>query len=298
MTNFVSSYKDLPIYAYQFQTKFRNELRAKSGIMRGREFLMKDLYDFSRSKEEHEKFYEKMKEVYMTIFKRLGIGDQTYLTMSSGGSFSKYSFEFQTITDAGEDTILYDEKTGVAVNKDDDSEDIFADFGIDRSSLDLKEARSVEVGDIYSLGEKYSKALGLTYKNEDGKEQYVYMGSYGLGLGRLMGTIVEALSDEKGIVWPGSVAPFTYHLLCLSKESRIKNQADKIYDQLRGKNIEVLYDDRDVSVGVKFADADLIGIPKQMIVSEKTLEKGTEAIEIKNRKDGTTTQGNVGDIEL
>jgi len=286
MTNFVSSYKDLPIYAYQFQTKFRNELRAKSGIIRGREFLMKDLYDFSLNKEEHEKFYESMKEVYMNIFTRVGIGEQTYLTMSSGGSFSKYSFEFQTITDAGEDVILYDEKKKVAVNKDDYSEEIFKDFGLDEKDLNLKEAKSVEVGDIYTLGEKYSKTLGLTYKDKEGKDQNVYMGSYGIGVSRLMGTIVEVWSDENGLVWPLAVAPFKIHIIDLGgSDSEAGSYAKELYSDLQKSGVSVLYDDREgVRAGEKFADADLLGMPFRVVVSKKTLAEGK--LELKNRKTG------------
>ncbi len=286
MTNFVSSYKDLPIYSYQFQTKFRNELRAKSGIMRGREFLMKDLYDFSLNKEEHDKFYESMKQVYMNIFTRVGIGEQTYLTMSSGGTFSKYSFEFQTITDSGEDVILYDEKKKVAVNKDDYSEEIFKDFGLDEKDLDLKEAKSVEVGDIYTLGEKYSKTLGLTYKDKEGKDQNVYMGSYGIGVPRLMGTIVEVWSDDNGLVWPESIAPFKVHIIELGgSDSEASSYAKELYADLQKSNISVLYDDRDdVRAGEKFADADLLGMPFRVVVSKKTLAEGK--LELKNRKTG------------
>ena len=281
MKNYISSYKDVPVYAYQFQTKFRNELRAKSGIMRGREFLMKDLYDFSLNKEKHDKFYEKMKEVYMSIFTKMGIGEQTYLTMSSGGSFSKYSFEFQTITDAGEDTIMYDEDKKIAINKEDYSEEIFKDFGLNKEDLNFKEAQSAEVGDIYTLGEKYSKALGLTYKDENGEEKNVYMGSYGIGISRLMGTIVEVFNDEKGIIWPKSVAPFDVHLINLNQEG----EALKIYDALTEKGIEVLMDDRDVRVGEKFADADLIGIPVRVVISPKSLEAGGVEVKRRNEKE-------------
>ncbi len=277
MTDFISSYKDLPVYTYQFQTKFRNELRAKSGIMRGREFLMKDLYDFSLNEEEHQKFYELMKDVYMKIFTRLGIGEQTYLTMSSGGSFSKYSFEFQTITDAGEDIILYDEDKKIAINKDDYTEEIFEDFNLNKDDYNFKEAKSVEVGDIYTLGEKYSKALGLTYKDERGEEKNVFMGSYGIGVSRLMGTIVEVFSDEKGIIWPEAVAPFKIHLISLGQNEK----AEKIYKQLQKDGVEVLFDDRDKKAGEKFVDADLIGIPYRVVVSKKSLEEG--GVEFKKR---------------
>lgn len=272
MKNYISSYKDLPVYVYQFQTKFRNELRAKSGVMRGREFVMKDLYDFSLDEEQHKQFYEKMKTAYMNIFTKVGLGDQTYLTMSSGGSFSKYSFEFQTISEAGEDVILYDEKEKIAINKDDYSEDIFKDFNLDKSKLNFKKAKSIEVGDIYTLGEKYAKALGLTYKNKDGEEKVVYMGSYGIGIPRLMGTIVEVFNDEKGIVWPRSVAPFNVHLVRLGASEEVVTQADALYETLKQNNIEVLYDDRDLRAGEKFADSDLIGIPVRVVVSENTLK--------------------------
>ncbi len=281
MKNFISSYRQLPVYAYQFQTKFRNEMRAKSGIMRGKEFVMKDLYDFSRNKEQHDAFYEEMKSVYMRIFTRVGLGDLTYLTLSSGGSFSKYSFEFQTLTDAGEDTILYDKERKLAINKDDYSEEIFVDFGLDKASFCFKEAKSVEVGDIYTLGEKYSRALGLTYTDEQGVVKPVYMGSYGIGVPRLMGTIVEVFADEKGLVWPEAVAPFRVHLLSLGQDE----EADRIYRELTSSGIETLYDDRAVSAGEKFAESDLIGIPYQVIIGKKTLESG-EA-EIKRRSDGS-----------
>jgi len=284
MKNFVSSYKDLPCYVYQFQTKFRNELRAKSGILRGREFLMKDLYSFSKDKKEHERFYEEMKEVYMKIFERLGFGDETYITISSGGSFSKYSYEFQTVTEAGEDIIyIVDEDKKIAINKDDFNDEVLKDFGLEKVVKDnLVQKKSIEVGDIYSLGEKYSEALGLSYKDQDGEEQFVYMGSYGIGVNRLLGTVVEVFSDEKGIIWPESVAPFQIHLLSLGQDE----QAGEIYKKLKENGIEVLYDDRDVKAGEKFADADLIGIPKRVVVSERSLKEG--GVELKKRGEEVT----------
>ncbi|MDD3498057.1 MAG: His/Gly/Thr/Pro-type tRNA ligase C-terminal domain-containing protein [Candidatus Moranbacteria bacterium] len=277
MKSYISSHKDLPKYAYQFQTKFRNELRAKSGVLRGREFLMKDLYNFSLNKKQHEEFYEKMKEVYMRIFTRIGIGDRTFLTMSSGGSFSKYSFEFQTVTDAGEDIIVLDKEKRVSINKSDFSEELLKDFGIDKDKMNFKEVKAAEVGDIYTLGEKYSKALGLTYKDENGEEKNVYMGSYGIGVPRIMGVVTEIFNDEKGIIWPESVAPFRVHLISLNKNE----EAEKIYNDLTGKGVEVFYDDRNARPGEKFADSDLIGIPYRVVVSEKSLEKG--GVEVKKR---------------
>jgi len=286
MKNFVSSYKDLPIYAYQFQTKFRNELRAKSGIMRGREFLMKDLYDFSLDEKDHKEFYELMKGVYMNIFTRVGIGDKTYLTMSSGGSFSKYSSEFQTITDAGEDTILYDEEKKVAVNKDHYSKEIFKDFGLNEKDFNLKEAKSVEVGDIYTLGEKYSKALGLTYKSKEGEDMNVYMGSYGIGISRLMGAIVEVWSDDHGLVWPEEITPFMFHLTPLGDDDKEVNvQAKELYDDLQKNGVSILYDDRKgIRPGERFADSDLLGMPYRIVVSKKTLAEGK--LEVKERRTG------------
>ena len=225
MKNFVSSYKDLPFSAYQIQTKFRNEQRAKSGLMRCREFLMKDLYSFSKNKEEHEEFYEKMKDVYMKVFKRLGMEDKTYLTISSGGSFSKYSYEFQTLSEAGEDEVyIVDEEKKIAINKDDFNDEVLADFGLNLKESELKKVKSIEVGDIYSLGYKFSEAFNLTYKNKEGKEEFVYMGSYGMSPTRLLGAVVELSSDENGIIWPENIAPFKVHLIILNSKNETENE--------------------------------------------------------------------------
>lgn len=275
MKNFINSYRDLPVFPYQFQTKFRNELRAKSGIMRGREFLMKDMYSFTTTPEETDAFHEMVQKAYMNIFNRVGIGDRTFLTVSSGGSFSKYSHEFQTVSDAGEDVIHLSRERGIAVNDDDYSPEILKDF--DLEGVEFEKVKSIEVGDIYKLGTKYSEALGLLYTSEDGEEKPVNMGSYGIGVGRLMGTIVEALSDDRGMVWPESIAPYAVHLLSLGEEK----EAEKVYDTLTAQGIEVLFDDRDISPGEKFADSDLIGIPYRVIVSAKTVEAGM--IEVKKR---------------
>lgn len=281
MSNYVSSYRDLPFYAYQFQTKFRNELRAKSGIMRGREFLMKDLYSFCIDKKQHNQFYEKMKDVYMKIFTRLGIGDNTYITMSDGAPFSKYSYEFQTLTPAGEDIIMYDKEKKIAINKADYTEQIFEDFGFKKDEFNFQEGTSSEVGDIYTLGTKYSEPLGLKYTDENGKEHPVFMGSYGIGVNRNMGTIVEVHNDEKGIIWPLSAAPFQVHLMHLGTDKKVAQTAEKVYNDLTKAGIEVLYDDRQESAGVKLNDADLIGIPYRLVISEKTLKE--KSIEIKKR---------------
>jgi len=285
MKNHISSYKDLPIYVYQIQTKFRNEARAKSGLMRGREFMMKDLYSFSRSKEDHEEFYEKMKEVYMKVFNRLGMGDKTYITISSGGSFSKYSYEFQTLSEAGEDVVyIIDEKKRIAINKDDFNDEVIKDFGLSLNKDNLVGKKSIEVGDIYTLGYKYSEAFNLTYKNEEGKDELVFMGSYGMSPSRLMGAVVELNNDEKGIIWPETVAPFRIHLIAVGQDLSIKENSDKIYEGLKAQGIEVLYDDREgASAGEKFADSDLIGIPCRVVISKKTLAENS--VEIKQRKE-------------
>ena len=282
----ISSYKDLPKYIYQFQTKFRNETRAKSGIMRTREFVMKDLYSFNKDEEGFRDFYESCAEAYTKIFNRLGIGDKTYRTFASGGSFSKFSDEFQTVSDAGEDLIYINEATGTAINKEVNTEEVRKDLGWE--GVTLKEEKAIEVGNIFPLGTKYSDALGLTYKNEEGKEIPVVMGSYGIGPARAMGTVAEILSDKKGLVWPESISPFTYHLVVLDNgNEEVHADAERLFKAMETRGISVLYDDRDVRAGEKFADADLIGIPKRVIVSEKTLASGE--YELVERKTGSSS---------
>lgn len=278
---FSFSYKNLPLYLFQIQTKFRDEKRAKSGILRGREFMMKDLYSFHKDEKDMEEYYEKMKTHYKNIFDKSGIGDKTYITFASGGSFSKYSHEFQTITDAGEDIIFVCEKCKVAINKEIISEQKTCPAC---KNKDLIEKKGIEVGNIFPLKTKYSSPFGLKFTDKDGSQKDIIMGCYGIGLGRLMGAIAEVNKDDKGIIWPESVAPFAVHLLVLNNELRIKNYADEIYEELKKNNVEVLYDDReDATAGEKFADADLIGIPYRVIVSEKTLSQ--DKIEIKKRSE-------------
>jgi prolyl-tRNA synthetase len=291
MKSFIQSYRDLPKYVYQFQTKFRNEARAKSGIMRCREFVMKDLYSFSQNEEEHNVFYEKSKEAYKNIFKRTGIGHLTYLTFASGGMFSKFSHEFQTITSTGEDTIYVDENKGIAINKEVYNDEVIESLGLKKE--DLVENKAVEVGNIFTLGARFSDALGLKFKNEKGEEKSVFMGSYGIGPGRLMGTVVEVLSDDKGIIWPESIAPFKIHLLMLGGDETVKNSADELYNKLTENGIEVLLDDRiDTSAGEKFADSDLIGIPYRVVVSKRSLADG--GFEFKKR---TESNGKIVSLE-
>jgi len=277
MLDHVSSYRDLPIAVYQFQNKFRNEMRAKSGIMRGKEFLMKDLYTFSRDDEEHKERYGKAREAYIKIFERLGLGNYTYVTFASGGIFSPFSEEFQAISEFGEDTIFVDEVKKLAVNKEVLNDENLKILGLNRA--DLVEKRAIELGNIFNLGTRFSEPLGLLYKDENGDKRPVVMGSYGIGPTRLMGALVEILSDDKGIVWPKEVAPFQVHLVAVSRTGL--DIAEKVYKTLQAQNIEVLYDDRDVRAGEKFADADLIGIPTRVVVGEKSLE--SKMLEVKER---------------
>lgn len=280
---FVSSYRDLPFATYQFQNKFRMELRAKSGILRGREFIMKDMYSFHTNEADMIAYYEKMKGVYANVFARVGIGATTFLTFASGGSFSKYSHEFQTITSAGEDTIYICDKCRVAVNNEiiEDQKHACPLCG----EKNLRTETSVEVGNIFELKTRFSAPFNLSYKDEDGKDQPVVMGCYGIGLGRVLGTVVEVLADEKGLVWPGAISPFGVHLVELGgSDDTVRKEAQKLYDELTSKGIEVLWDDRDLRAGEKFADSDLIGIPLRVVVSSKTI--ASESFEIKNRATG------------
>ncbi|MFA6253648.1 MAG: aminoacyl--tRNA ligase-related protein [Candidatus Paceibacterota bacterium] len=285
MKSHISSYKDLPVYAYQIQTKFRNEARAKSGIMRGREFLMKDLYSFNDSEVSLNDFYDQAKGAYERIFERVGLGDITYITFASGGTFSKFSHEFQTLSDAGEDTIYVSEEKKFAINKEVLDEETLAEVGIARE--DLVEKKAIEVGNIFKLGDKFSAPLGLSFTDENGAKRPVIMGSYGIGPGRIMGTVVETFADEKGIVWPKSIAPFDVHLVWLPGDGELAAElADKLYDSLTESGIEVFYDDRSASAGEKFANADLLGMPYRLIVSDKTLGEGK--FELMERATGET----------
>src|SRR3990167_5181018 len=282
LKNYVSSYKDFPLYIYQIQNKFRMELRAKSGILRGREFVMKDMYSFHTSKEDFEKFYDKMKEVYKTIFDRVGIGHLTYLTFASGGTFSKYSHEFQTITPAGEDTIYIDRDSNTALNEEVLSDEVLGQLKLKKEKL--IEHKSIEVGNIFDLKTKYSEPFDLSFTDDKEQKHIVLMGCYGIGLGRLMGTVVEVASDDKGIIWPESIAPFAVHLLSLGEDEAVLKEANKIYQSLTETDIEVLFDDRkETSAGEKFADSDLLGIPLRAVVSTRSLKEG--GIEIKKRNE-------------
>lgn len=288
----VSSYRDLPMSTYHFQTKLRNELRAKSGIMRGREFVMKDLYSFHTSQSDLDQYYTEAGVRYENVFRRVGIGDVTFLTFASGGVFSKFSHEFQTISTAGEDTVYIDREKRIAVNEEVMTDEVLQDLGLEREKLE--KVTGIEVGNIFKLGTKYSEPLGLTYKDQDGVEKPVIMGCYGLGLGRLLGTVVEVLGDEKGIVWPDSIAPFQVHLVDLSNgDEAIKKMSNDLYADLVKAGVEVLYDDRDLRAGEKFADSDLVGIPYRIIVGKQSTP---DSIEVVRRKDGNVEKRSRQDI--
>jgi prolyl-tRNA synthetase len=280
---YARSYKDLPAAFYQIQTKFRNEARAKSGLLRGREFRMKDLYSFHRSEEDLKVYYEKTKEVYMNVYREIGLGDDTFITLAGGGDFTKdFSHEFQTVVEAGEDIIYLDRKNKIAYNKEVVTEENAKRLSVDFDSLE--QVKACEVGNIFPLGTKFTKAFDYTYTDEEGKQQDVYMGCYGIGPSRLVGVVTEKFADEKGLVWPESIAPFSVHLLSLAKDkdSDTHKQAEDIYKKLTDAHVEVLFDDRNEGAGSKFADSDLIGIPMRVVVSDKSIAAG--GVEIKERK--------------
>jgi prolyl-tRNA synthetase len=269
---YVNSYKDLPIFVYQIQNKFRNELRAKSGLLRGREFVMKDMYSLARTQEEHLELYERAAEAYHRVYQRLGIGDITYRTAADGGIFTKrFSDEFQTLSDIGEDTIYVDEEKRLAINEEVYTDENLAKLGLDKSKLVQK--KGVEVGNIFPLETKYTDALDVYYTDENGSKQQIVMGCYGIGISRLMGVLAEHFSDDKGLVWPKGIAPAEVYLVRIGGDEAVA-QADALYSELRAKGIEVLYDDRDERPGAKFADSELMGIPHRVTVSDRLIEAG------------------------
>src|SRR3989338_7565173 len=256
----------------RFKTSFGWNSELKVASCGGADFLLKKNIFFFILLKDFEKFYEKMKEIYKTIFDRVGIGHLTYLTFASGGTFSKYSHEFQTITSLGEDTIYIDEASGTALNKEVLNDEVLIQFHLIKEKL--VEHKSIEVGNIFDLKTKYSKPFDLSFTDDQEQKHPVLMGCYGIGLSRLMGTVVEVLSDDKGIIWPESIAPFQVHLLALGEDKEVKEQAGKVYESLERNNIEVLFDDREgISAGEKFADADLLGMPYRVVVSERSLKE-------------------------
>lgn len=287
MTEHISSYRDLPVLAYQFQNKFRNEMRAKSGIMRGKEFLMKDLYSFAKDEAEHKVLYGKVRAAYVRVFDRMGIGAETYVTFASGGIFSEFSEEFQTVSDAGEDIIYIDEASRVSVNKEVYNDETLAKLELHKDKL--VEKKAIEAGNIFNLGTRFSEQLGLTFTDESGERKPVVMGSYGIGPTRLMGILVEVLADEKGLVWPEAVAPFKYHLVSLGKgDDDISLAANELYDDMLRHGIEVLFDDREMSAGQKFAESDLLGIPKRIVVGREAV--ATDVFEVIDRRTGSVVK--------
>ncbi|MEW8401411.1 MAG: aminoacyl--tRNA ligase-related protein, partial [Candidatus Thiodiazotropha sp.] len=289
---FIKSYRDLPVSVFQIQTKFRNEKRAKSGLLRGREFRMKDMYSFHATEEELDAYYETAKQAYENVFRRCGLGDITYLTYASGGDFCRYSHEYQTITPYGEDLIYLCEDCRVAVNKEliDELEHACPSCG----NKHLHEQTAIEVGNIFKLMTRYSSDFDLSFQNEHGQRcENVYMGCYGIGSSRLIGAIVEASHDENGIIWPEQVAPYDVHLVSLAQTEEEMAKADAVYQSLQVQGKEVLYDDRKkTSPGAKFSESDLIGIPTRMIVSPRSLKAGV--IEIKDRKTGEVKEVEIG----
>jgi len=284
--NYVNSYKDLPYYVYQIGNKFRNELRAKSGLLRGREFLMKDMYSLARSQEEHEQMYEKAIEAYHKVYNRLGVGDRTYRTYADGGIFTtRFSDEFQTLSDVGEDKIFVDEAKRVAINEEIMTDENLAKLGLNRD--DLVEKRGVEVGNTFHLESKYTDALDVYYSNEQGERRSIIMGCYGIGVSRLMGVVAELFSDDKGLVWPEAIAPAKVYLVRIGGDEAVRH-ADELYEELKSKGVEVLYDDRDARPGEKFADSELMGIPYRVTVSDRLIE--SEKYEFTTRKTGETSE--------
>jgi len=280
MKQHISSYKDLPSNVYQFQTKFRNELRSKSGIMRGREFVMKDMYSCSLDADQHEAFYQATIEAYNKVFDRLGLGDDTFVTYASGGAFTKFSHEFQTVCDEGEDTIFINREKNIAVNEEVLNKDTLDEMGLSRG--DLEETKSVEVGNIFNFGTDKSQETDFSFTDKNGEKQFVHLGSYGIGITRLMGVLVEKFADDKGIVWPVNVAPQHLYLVSIGD---VAEKAENLYEDLQKDGIEVLFDDRPVRPGEKFADAELIGIPYRVVISDRTLEYGSVEFKVRGSED-------------
>lgn len=277
MQQYITSYKDLPASVYQFQTKLRNELRAKSGIMRGREFVMKDMYSLHTTAEDLDAYYEKVKQAYIKIYERLGLGDDTFVTFASGGAFTKFSHEFQTICDAGEDMLYLHRDKKIAVNEE-VLDDAVQELGINKE--ELEKVKSAEVGNIFNFGTDKSAQMGITFADAEG-QQPIYLASYGIGVTRVMGVIAEKFSDDRGLVWPENIAPAKVYLARLGNIPSVISAADELYNRLTDSGVEVLYDDRDARPGEKFADADLMGIPYRVVVSERTIASGEH--ELKKR---------------
>ncbi len=293
MKSFIASYTDIPRFVHQFQNKLRNETRAKSGIMRCREFIMKDMYSFCTSEEEHMKFYNQTIDAYLEVFRRVGLGDITYVTSAAGGVFTdKFSHEFQTICEAGEDIIYVHTDGKTALNEEIFNEKTLEGMGLSRSEFESKKA--AEVGNIFTFGTKKCEQLGVYFTDAEGNKKPVFLGSYGIGITRLMGVVAEVFADTQGLVWPESIAPYHIHLVSLCREPADREMCEKIYQSLVQKGVEVLYDDRDIRAGEKFADSDLIGIPVRIVVSPKTLAHAS--VEYKKRSEHEATQVTIEEL--
>jgi prolyl-tRNA synthetase len=294
LSSYVTSYKDMPIFVYQIQNKFRNELRAKSGLLRGREFVMKDMYSFAITQDQHDKLYEEAAEAYKRVYDRLGIGDITFRTYADGGVFTeRFSDEFQTLSSIGEDTIYLDREKGVAINDEIYNDETLAKLGLDKSKLE--KVRGVEVGNIFPLESKYTDALDVYYTDEEGKQQSIIMGCYGIGISRLMGIIAEHFADDKGLVWPEAVAPAKVYIATIGEAENVTKAADELYTRLQNAQVRVIYDDRHIRPGEKFADADLMGIPYRVVISDKTIT--ANQYEVKKRTDGEATLVSAADLD-
>jgi prolyl-tRNA synthetase len=286
---FVQSYRDLPVAAYQIQTKFRNEPRPKSGLLRGREFRMKDMYSFHADQADLDAFYERATTAYMNVYKRCGLGAQTLITYASGGMFSKYSHEFQTLTPYGEDIVFRVPGSNIAINKE-IIEDVAALKDIipnyqPGDEKKLEELKSIEVGNIFKLGTRFTEAFDINFATQDGGRKHPVMGCYGLGPSRLLGTIAECLGDDNGLVWPEEVAPYKVGIVNLKQgNEKTDKVCEDVYARLQQAGIEAAYDDRDLSAGNKFADMDLLGLPWHLVVGPRGLEKNM--VELKNRATG------------
>lgn len=291
----IRSYRDLPYSVFQIQDKFRNEPRAKSGLLRGREFSMKDMYSFHRDVADMEPYYERAKEAYFNVYRRCGL--EALIVEASGGAFSKYSHEYQVLTDAGEDIIYYCQNCKYAQNRE--ISEFKAGDKCPKCGGDMAEGKAIEVGNIFQLKTRFTEPFGVTYADESGTQQPVIMACYGIGPSRVMGAVAEVHHDEKGLIWPAEIAPFPAHVVALrSRDEAVQNDLDaaleKLEDDLAEVGIEVLVDDRDLQAGAKFADADLIGIPTRLVLSEKTLKE--QSVEVKDRATGETRMIKLGDV--
>ena len=293
MKRFLSSYRDFPAYVYQFQTKLRNELRAKSGLMRGREFVMKDLYSYDTDEKRHLAFYESVKQAYMNVFRRVGMGEITYITFAAGGAFTKYSHEFQTVVGVGEDTIYVNKEKDIAINEEVLDDAVLKELGVTRD--ELTKVSSAEVGNIFNFGTSKCDSMKLYVTDEKGAQVSVYLGSYGIGVTRLMGLVTELFADDRGLIWPESIAPYKIHLVGIDlHDSEVNSKAQKVYaDLLKRYPDEILFDDRvDTRAGEKFADADLVGCPIRVVVSKRTGDK----VEVKKRSEKESKLMSIEDL--